>query len=281
MDQNYGMGLGGLPTGQEDPYMGNEETYQDHFRKTFITEKQNDEENLEVWTLHDMMIPAGNIAKLIKIPDAQHPDFRVSEVCDKLKFTQPSPVIILAGAMTQRAGKTLAGVCRAAFKTDAFIFDSGIGSGIEKFCLRKNIPLIGIAPEQEVIYPRINPNEKKDNELTNGHTHFILIGDDSPDEQLKQSKKQQQPQKAPQPKKSYNWEDEASIKFDFAKRVAAGRGKKYDPKKSCKMVTVILGDNQKCIKDIEQSLYLGIPVIVLEGSDFTKKINETDGRTYE
>jgi len=95
-----------------------------------------------------MMIPAGNISKLIRIPDAQHPDFRVSEVCDKLKFTQPSPVIILAGAMTQRGGKTLAGVCRAAFKTDAFIFDSGIGSGIEKFCLRKNIPLIGIAPEQ-------------------------------------------------------------------------------------------------------------------------------------
>lgn len=79
----------------------------------------------------------------------------------------------------------MAGVCRAAFKTDAFIIDSGIGSGIEKFCLRKNIPLIGIAPEYEVIYPRINPNEKKDNELTNGHTHFILLGDEAAESESK------------------------------------------------------------------------------------------------
>jgi hypothetical protein len=32
------------------------------------------------------MIPAGNVSKLIRIPDGTHPDFRVSEVCDKLKF---------------------------------------------------------------------------------------------------------------------------------------------------------------------------------------------------
>jgi len=31
--------------------------------------------------------------------------------------------------------------------------------------------------------------------------------------------------------------------MEFAKRIAAGRGKKWDPKKSCKMVTVVLGDN--------------------------------------
>jgi len=33
-----------------------------------------------------------------------------------------------------------------------------------------------VAPENEIIYPRINPNVKKDNELTSGHTHFMLIG---------------------------------------------------------------------------------------------------------
>ena len=140
-----------------------------------------------------MMIPAGNTAKLVRIPDAGDPDFRVSEVCDKLKITTPTPVIILVGAMTQRAGKTLAGVARAAFKTDAFIIDSGLGSGIEKFCLRKNIPLIGIAPEHEIIYPRINPNDKKDNELTNGHTHFMLIGDNETNPESKQSKRSQAP----------------------------------------------------------------------------------------
>jgi hypothetical protein len=36
--------------------------------------------------------------------------------------------------------------------------------------------LIGVAPENEIIYPRINPNDKKDNELTSGHTHFFLLG---------------------------------------------------------------------------------------------------------
>lgn len=102
-------------------------------------------------------------------------------MCDKLKFTQPTPVIVLAGAMTQRAGKTLAGVARAAFRTDAVVIDSGLGTGIEKFCARKQVPLIGVAPEQEIIYPRINPNSKKDNELTNGHTHFVLIGDGGAD----------------------------------------------------------------------------------------------------
>lgn len=103
------------------------------------------------------MIPGGNTAKLVKIQDPSDDDFRASEVCDKLKFTKPTPVVILAGAYTQRAGKTLAGVCRAALRTDAVIIDSGVGSGIEKFCIRKNVPLIGVCPENEIKYPRINP----------------------------------------------------------------------------------------------------------------------------
>jgi len=47
-----------------------------------------------------MMIPAGKTAKLIRIKDPSDNDFRVSEVCDKLKFIKAAPVIILAGAMT-------------------------------------------------------------------------------------------------------------------------------------------------------------------------------------
>lgn len=50
-----------------------------------------------------MMIPAGKTAKLIRIKDPSDSDFRISEVCDKLKFIKAAPVIILAGAMTQRA----------------------------------------------------------------------------------------------------------------------------------------------------------------------------------
>jgi len=52
------------------------------------------------WTLHDMLIPAGKTAKLIKIRNPNDADFRISEVCDKLKFIKEAPVIILSGAMT-------------------------------------------------------------------------------------------------------------------------------------------------------------------------------------
>ena len=57
-------------------------------------------ETKQTWTLHEMMIPAGKTSKLIRIKDPNDPDFRVSEVCDKLKFIKATPVIILSGAMT-------------------------------------------------------------------------------------------------------------------------------------------------------------------------------------
>ena len=50
-----------------------------------------------------MIIPAGKTAKLVRINNPGDKDFRISEICDKLKFVNASPVIILAGAMTQRA----------------------------------------------------------------------------------------------------------------------------------------------------------------------------------
>lgn len=47
-----------------------------------------------------MIIPAGKTAKLVRIKHPGDKDFRVSEICDKLKFVNAAPVIILAGAMT-------------------------------------------------------------------------------------------------------------------------------------------------------------------------------------
>ena len=117
------------------------------------------------------------MAKLVRIPDPTHEDFRISEVCDKLKMIDASPVIVLAGAMTTRAGKTLAGIARAASRIDATILDSGVASGIEKFCIRKKIQFYGVAPDDAVTYPRLTQDAPRDNELTNGHTHFVLIGD--------------------------------------------------------------------------------------------------------
>ena len=160
-----------------DPYDGDEGKYQEHFRKTFITEKDKDENNGDTFSLHDMMIPAGKVCKLIRVPDPTDQDFRISEVMNKLKLNQPTPVINLAGTYTERATKTLAGIARASIRTDAVIVDSGIASGIEKFTLRKKLTLIGVAPENEIIYPRIATTDPKDNEITNGHTHVFLAGE--------------------------------------------------------------------------------------------------------
>lgn len=190
---------------EEDPYANDEETYKDHFRKTFITQDKGKKEVVSLYTLHDMMIPAGRTAKLVRVPDPNVEDFRVTEPLDKLKFVEPTPVIILAGAMTERAGKVLAGVARAAFRAGACIIDSGIGSGIEKFCMRKSVQLIGVCPEHEISYP-VNSQNKKENELTNGHTHFILIGSDEKN-------------------KKFKWGQEAKLKAEVAKRIAKGRSK--------------------------------------------------------
>lgn len=41
------------------------------------------------------------------------------------------------------------------------------------------------------------------------------------------------------------------MKFELASRIAQGRSKFGANKSSCKMVTVILGDNPYCQRDIE------------------------------
>lgn len=232
---------------EEDPYANDEETYKEHFRKTFITQDKNKKEQATLYTLHDMMIPAGRTAKLVRVPDPNIEDFRVTEPLDKLKFVEPTPVIILAGAMSERAGKVLAGVARAAFRAGACIIDSGIGSGIEKFCMRKSVPLIGVCPENEISYP-VNSSNKKENELTNGHTHFFLIGSDDN-------------------KKKFRWGEEAKIKAEIAKRIAKGRSK-YGNTYTCKIVMVVVGDNPNCVEDLAQAKENNFPIIVLEGSQF-------------
>ncbi len=38
------------------------------------------------------------------------------------------------------------------------------------------------------------------------------------------------------------------------------------------MVTLLLGDNPQCYKDIELSLQMSIPIVILEGSEFAKEV---------
>lgn len=225
----------------------------DHFRKTFITQNQKQKEPENLWTLHDIIIPAGRTAKLVRIPDPSSKDFRISEPCDKLKFVDQAPVIILSGTFSDRGGKFLAGATRAAYRSGAYIIDSGIKSGIEKFCMRKQVPLIGVSPECEISYPKINPTKRKDNELSNGHTDFFLLGDDN---------------------HVVTWGDkiESEMKFNLAQRIASGRSSYGKSKYQCKIVVILVGDNPSCVGDLEMANELNIPVIVLEGSDMCNSI---------
>ena len=201
-----------------------------------------------------MQIPLGQPAKLIKIFEPNHEDFRITEVANRLKFVQPTPVILLAGAYKAR-GKTMAGIARAAYNTRSIILDSGMGSEIEKFTMRKGTQLLGICPDAQVSFPKIS--NKQPNELTNGHTHFFLIGgeEDTVD--------------------ALEWGQESRIKYDLAQRIAKGRitgmGSSVAP--PCKLVTVVVGDNDpSAIRDIEASMNANIPVIVLRGSHLSNNI---------
>ena len=51
--------------------------------------------------IKDILIPGGKAAKLVQVED---PDsYPIAEAADKLKFNEPTPVVILVGAMTARA----------------------------------------------------------------------------------------------------------------------------------------------------------------------------------
>jgi hypothetical protein len=151
---------------------------------------------------------------------------RLTEIADHFKFIEPTGVILLIGANTKNKGKLFAGISRAAYNTKAIIIDSGLQTGIEKFCIRRSIPLVGIAPENKIEYPKPNPEKFSNKMLTNGHTHFILLGNDM---------------------SKFNWGDEAKFKIQFADRIINGR--KGFPYKG-KGVGIILGNIPNCIDEI-------------------------------
>lgn len=73
-----------------------------------------------------------------KIENPKISDAHLLSVIRAFKFVEGSPVIILSGARDSGRGKLLAGLSRAAFRSDAVILDSGLETGIESFCLRRS-----------------------------------------------------------------------------------------------------------------------------------------------
>jgi len=57
----------------------------------------------------------------------------------------------------------LGGIARAAYRMDAAIMTYGTSTGIETFCQRRGIKLIGVNYENKVKYPKVKPTEIDNN----------------------------------------------------------------------------------------------------------------------
>ncbi len=108
--------------------------------------------------------------------------------------------------------------------------------------------MIGVAPENMIEYPRINSETLSNKMLRNGHTHFILIGNE---------------------KNKYSWGDEIKIKLNLAERLANGR--KGFPYKS-KVVGIIVGNIPRCEEEINLFMEKNLPLVLIEDSDLSNLI---------
>ena len=241
-----------LKSAHEDYDNNTKEEIEKKRKKLLMTEVSNHFDNKDFFSFHDLIVPGGKNASLCLVNDPFNKNLRVSDIADHFKFIEPQQVIVLIGANTKRKIKLFAGISRAALNTRAIILDSGLQTGIEKFCLRKNITLIGIAPENKIEYPKINPEEFSNTLLTNGHTHFILLGKDD---------------------KSLNWGQEAKFKVNFAERLANGRKGAYQYK--AKVVGVILGNIPNCTDECLLFMEKKWPLILVEDSDFCQFIKDS------
>ena len=241
-----------LKSAQEDHEANTKEELEKKRKKLLMTEVSNVFDNKDLFNFHDLIVPGGKNASLCLVNEPFNKNLRVSDIADHFKFIEPQQVIVLIGANTKRKIKLFAGISRAALNTRAIILDSGLQTGIEKFCLRKNITLIGIAPENKIEYPKINPEEFSNTLLTNGHTHFILLGKDD---------------------KSLNWGQEAKFKVNFAERLANGRKGAYQYK--AKVVGVILGNIPNCVDECLMFMDKKWPLILVEDSDFCQFIKDS------
>ena len=203
----------------------------------------------DLYSYHDLIVPGGKNAHLCFLNDPNAKNLRVTEVADHYHFYEPVPVIVLIGANTNQKIKLFAGISRAALNCRAIIIDSGVESGIEKFCLRKNIDLIGIAPESQIDYPKADNNEFSESLLTNGHSYFILLRGDK-----------------------IKWGDEAKFKISLADRLSNGRKNAFPYK--AKVVGIICGNLPNSINECKLFMEKQWPLILMENSDFSKKIKD-------
>jgi len=67
-----------------------------------MTENGQRFENKELFSFHDLIIPGGKNASLCLVNDPNNKRLRITEIADHFKFHEPTPVIVLIGANTNR-----------------------------------------------------------------------------------------------------------------------------------------------------------------------------------
>lgn len=127
----------------------------------------------------DFIFPAGILAKLVKLEKMiDMTDTHLETILfDKFGFNDPAPVLICVGGRNTGRGNFTIGMARAAFRSDAVIVDSGVSTGMEGYCIREKVTLVGVFPGEAAQNPKIKPKNIEVNELANGHTHMFKITD--------------------------------------------------------------------------------------------------------
>lgn len=217
---------------------------------TFLTQKKDEEKIQEApWTLNDLLFPGGKVAKLCKILNPRSKDIKLGEILKRSGINESLPVILLSGAEGEQKARLLVGIARAAYSTDAVIVDNGLKSGIEQACSRKKVKLMGICPEELIVYPTKASSGDRLGELSAGHSHLFIVGSKGD---------------------GMRWDNTVPLKIDLIERIRKGRG--GPGSYICRALCVLVGDNSNCLWEVEKAIKAGWPVLVIEGSSIGREV---------
>ncbi|OMJ95259.1 hypothetical protein SteCoe_1475 [Stentor coeruleus] len=217
--------------------------------KTFLTQKREEEKQEAAWTLNDLLFPGGKISKLCRITNPKSKDIKISEILKRSGIAENNPVILLSGVEGEKRSGLLVGIARAAYSTDAIIVDNGLKNGIETACYRKKVKLIGVCPEEMIVYPTKASTGDRLGELSAGHSHLIVMGTKGD---------------------GMRWEYVVSFKLEVCNRIRYGRGGQGSL--PCRALCVVVGDNTGCIWEAERALKADMTLLVLEASPVGRDI---------
>jgi len=217
---------------------------------TFVTQKKEEEKPGEApWTINDLLFPGGKVAKLCRIMNPRSKDIKIGEILKRCGINESLPVIMLAGAEGDQKARLLIGIARAAYSTDAVIIDNGLKSGIEQACARKKVRLIGVCPEELIVYPTKASSGDRLGELSAGHSHLFIVGSKGD---------------------NMRWDSCVPLKIDLIERIRKGRG--GPGSFACRAICVLVGDNSNCLWEVEKAIKAGWPVLVIEGSPIGREV---------